>query len=304
MSSPNLPEYGTPADDSSGSGFRENGFPENGEAASERPASAELIHTEPNQTGPARDLGSGLSAIVRRPPFMTWVYMLLVVAGLAAFVEPNPLHPAFQGVDDWWRSLVGSSPADPFWQGPFPMFFQYVCDTIGAIIVCACIALLLLFARRWRHAIYACVALALGAGAVTQLLKNWIDRPRPAENVALDQWGPLIAADHGSFPSGHSAAAASLAVIVYVAIPPTWTLLRRIWPFIGVLFTLCTMWERALINAHWLSDTVAGACLGAGVSLLVWWLLNSWMEKDNERYYAAVLDRLTSPDASGPPQLR
>lgn len=259
MTSPNLPEYG----DSDSRLPSRDGYGE-----------------------PSIIEGSELS---RRPAPVVWGALLTVVAVLAAFVESNPLHPVFQGIDDSWRQFIGRSPADPFWQGPFPMFFQYVCDTLGAILVCAGIAVLLLIARRWRHALYSCVALALGAGAVTQLLKNWLDRPRPAENAHLDLWGPLILADHGSFPSGHSAAAASLAVIVYVALPPTWVLMRKIWPFVGVAFVLCTMWERTLINAHWLSDTIAGACLGAGISLFVWWLLGPWMERDNERYSDSVV---------------
>jgi undecaprenyl-diphosphatase len=89
-------------------------------------------------------------------------------------------------------------------------------------------------------------------------MKAAIDRPRPP--------GSLIATTGASFPSGHAVASAVTAVgLVLVLALPGRTRWR--WEVYAVVFTSVMALSRVYLRAHWLSDTVAGALLGAGLAL-------------------------------------
>jgi undecaprenyl-diphosphatase len=89
-------------------------------------------------------------------------------------------------------------------------------------------------------------------------LKAAVDRPRPP--------GSLIATSAAAFPSGHAIASAVTAVgLVLVLAPPGRARLR--WEIYAVVFTSVMALSRVYLRAHWLSDTVVGALLGAGLAL-------------------------------------
>ena len=39
-------------------------------------------------------------------------------------------------------------------------------------------------------------------------------------------------------------------------------------------------WSRTLLGAHWLSDTIGGALIGAGVVLVLWAFSAHWLEAE------------------------
>ena len=119
--------------------------------------------------------------------------------------------------------------------------------------------LLYLVGRRWA-ALYFVLASALSAGLV-QLLKTLVDRARP-EDI-------LVHVDPGSFPSGHVANAATVAVALALVFQRTW-----LW-VVAVAWIVLMALSRTYLGAHWVSDTVGGAVLGAAVAVLVWALLAS-----------------------------
>lgn len=108
--------------------------------------------------------------------------------------------------------------------------------------------------RRWA-ALYFLVASALSAGAV-QLLKTTFGLARPGEI--------LVTADLGSFPSGHVANAATLAVVLIILLQHRW-----VW-IVGIIYTILMMMSRTYLGAHWLSDTIGGALVGIGVAVILW----------------------------------
>lgn len=89
-------------------------------------------------------------------------------------------------------------------------------------------------------------------------VKAATDRPRPP--------GALIETTAASFPSGHAIATAvtALGLVLVVARPgPS----RWWWEVHALQFTAVMALSRVYLRAHWLSDTVAGALLGAGLAL-------------------------------------
>lgn len=116
---------------------------------------------------------------------------------------------------------------------------------------------LLLWRRHWLR------LAALALAVVTSELcigpvKAAIGRPRPP--------GSLLATAGESFPSGHAVAAAVTAVgLVLVLAPPGPARWR--WEVRAVAFATVMALSRVYLRAHWLSDTVAGGLLGAGLAL-------------------------------------
>jgi len=121
------------------------------------------------------------------------------------------------------------------------------------------------------------VASGLGAGLVADGLKLLIARQRPLPAAldglsALDTfstWLPTLHRDalpgaYGyswqSFPSGHSATAAGLAVGLALLYP------RGRWLF--ALFAALACWQRIDAQAHFLSDCLAGAAIGCFIAAL------------------------------------
>lgn len=83
---------------------------------------------------------------------------------------------------------------------------------------------------------------------------------------AINIVGPTL--EHYSFPSGHSAAAATMATLVCIKVPST--VLR--WGVVLVASVVAL--SRAVVGAHWPVDIVAGGILGVWGALLSVWLVD------------------------------
>ena len=143
---------------------------------------------------------------------------------------------------------------------PVLEFVSLVMNTLGGnliasiIVPIVIIGALLLLKRPWAAGYYL-VATVL-TGLTVQLLKHLFGRARPE---AL-----MVNVDFGSFPSGHVANAAVMAVILSILFPRWWTWVA------GSVYTIVMMFSRTYLGAHWLSDTVGGALLGIGIAVVVW----------------------------------
>ncbi|PSK97649.1 undecaprenyl-diphosphatase [Murinocardiopsis flavida] len=134
-----------------------------------------------------------------------------------------------------------------------------------------------LYARRhWTGVALVLASWALTSAVTVPLVKVVLDRERP-----LDQ---LVQEASASYPSGHTAFAAMMGVTV-VAIVTRY----RGWAVAAaVAFTAAMAWSRVYLGVHWLSDTVAGAAIGAGVPLVAWWL---WLVIEERRGAMTRADR-------------
>lgn len=148
-------------------------------------------------------------------------------------------------------------------RGPVGEAISRVFDFLGggwfAIwLVPIVLAVIFLIARRPWAALAVIVVSAVSAGLV-QVLKALFGRARP-EHILLDL-------DSGAFPSGHAANAATLALLIALLVGRWWSAL------VGAVYVVLMALSRTYLGAHWLSDTVGGALLGASIALAGWAIL-------------------------------
>lgn len=110
-----------------------------------------------------------------------------------------------------------------------------------------------------------------GAGAIYNVGKRIVARPRPTEGLRIDPHAGF------SFPSGHTTQAFSFYLIiafVLLSIVTTWAY-RVAVGFLAVTMGTLVGVSRVYLGAHWLTDIVAGAALGAGWATLLWLLIEA-----------------------------
>jgi lipid A 4'-phosphatase len=120
------------------------------------------------------------------------------------------------------------------------------------------------FALWARRALFLFVAVA-SSGLVADLVKLIFGRARPkllfADGFYGFTWG-AGQADYWSFPSGHAATAAALAVALYL-----------LWPRGRALYLVAALLvaaSRIIITAHYVSDVLMGAAIGGVIAWACW----------------------------------
>lgn len=109
----------------------------------------------------------------------------------------------------------------------------------------------MVFAPAWRPLAAFLIATILGLAGLVMLVKLAVRRSRPP-----GEWGAIYRnTDPHSFPSGHAARAAMLAVIAILSGPVWAAALLTVWAFAVGL-------ARVMTGMHYLSDVVAGILLG------------------------------------------
>ena len=139
------------------------------------------------------------------------------------------------------------------------LVFNWLGRGVGRAIALTLVGLLLLRRRRWLALVAFAVAESL-APLLSTLLKVLVDRARPPDG--------LVHPVGASFPSGHAtyAGATCVALVLLFTTPGT---RRRWWWALASLGVVGMAWSRTYLQVHWLTDVIAGALLGSGVSLLV-----------------------------------
>ncbi|KAF1721292.1 phosphatase PAP2 family protein [Pseudoxanthomonas wuyuanensis] len=138
--------------------------------------------------------------------------------------------------------------------------YQYGVVPLDSLIVLA-----LLYARRWREAVFAGVSFA-GSALLNLATKQFFQRDRPS------LWESIAPETTFSFPSGHAMGSMSLAMVAILLAAPT----RWRWPalLLAGLFVLAVGASRVYLGVHYPSDILGGWAAGmawvAGVYLLLY----------------------------------
>ena len=201
---------------------------------------------------PAGDADTKEAAPLRRTVLLVVGIVLIAVStALGVWIYFHGQPPFI--TDVWWNTLLAA------WASPFMLAFSEVMNfigggLIGVFVVPAVIAVILVVVRRpWGAAYF--VASTILSSAVVQFVKQTVGRARPDDI--------LVTTDVGSYPSGHVANAATIAVALAIIFPRLW-----VW-IVGAAYVMLMAFSRTYLHAHWLTDTIGGAALGAGVSLIL-----------------------------------
>lgn len=180
---------------------------------------------------------------------------VIAFGGYLRFVSQGPL-----GIDEWWHGLAALSRGTAAYA--VAVFMAESGSAIGATVMAAIAAALFIALRRPRLSATIATSMLFGV-AGSQLLKQLVARPRP--------WDQLYSASGYSYPSGHTMGAAALAVSLALVIRYSGWVTRqqaRWVTAIAVVWILLMAWSRTALHVHWLSDTAAGAAVGASAALV------------------------------------
>lgn len=188
---------------------------------------------------------------MRRWSAIGWGTALLgVTASLGILLNTVPGSSA---PDRWWHSVVSEI------SSPVLVSLARAMDWVGGgavahYVVPSLIGVALLVLRGWRSAAFALIAFIVSA-LLVQTFKQIFGRDRPE--------GLMVAVNYGSYPSGHTANAATIAVVLWVVFP------RCLTAILGASWTLLMALSRTLLSVHWMTDTLGGSMIGVGAGLLV-----------------------------------
>lgn len=189
----------------------------------------------------------------RHWPLISGIAAVVLAAALGAVIAYRASNKPFEFDTEWMDEILEAR--NPVWEVPAQLMNTLGGGLFGVVILPVAIIVVLLVMRRKWAALYFATASAVSAGLV-QLLKNLFARPRPEDM--------LVTADIGSFPSGHVANAATMAVVLGFILQRTW-----VW-IAGVAYAILMMLSRTYLGVHWASDTIGGLVLGVGVAVVLW----------------------------------
>ena len=197
--------------------------------------------------------------MTRRLALVLGIVGVAIAVATAVVLATSPA--VIVSLDDAWNLEMVE------WRGTVLVGWALVMNVLGGgwvatILTPLLIAALAWLVRGWRGALFTLIAFAVSAGIV-QLVKKALGRARPQDL--------LIASDFGSFPSGHTANAATLAVVLWFLFPTLWVAIG------GAVWTVAMGFSRTVLSVHWFSDTVGGALIGAGAAFLAAAVLWRWV---------------------------
>ncbi|MDH4103452.1 MAG: phosphatase PAP2 family protein [Thermoleophilia bacterium] len=181
----------------------------------------------------------------------------LLLGGLVGFILLALAyeHDPFAAIDRETAEWV--SAGMPTWAESLARPPSWIGGWIGITAIGIALGVALVRERAWLDLGFLLATFA-GSQIVVALLKDWFDRPRPDFGSAVGL--PSSA----SFPSGHATAgAASLGAVAVLVAERLPSQRARLWLWaLVVTGGLAIGVSRVVLNVHYVSDVLAGWCLG------------------------------------------
>lgn len=198
--------------------------------------------------------------------------VLLVVGALLFIALAIPAAAEWvQRVDDvvyrlavdleWWPLLAGAR------------VLNFLGSTWVTLPLMVAVAVYLAWRTRWE-AFFTWVAAMAASQVLIGPVKELYQRPRPPF--------PLVETTGYSFPSGHAVATGAIAVGLAIVLLPAGER-RRNTELLAALVVIVMAMSRVYLRAHWLSDALAGAVMGAGVAIAAAALMHAIDERRQAR---------------------
>ena len=119
--------------------------------------------------------------------------------------------------------------------------------------------------RKWSRIFLAMLIAMSLAGVTGHVIKRTIPRARPSVHTQIRWGGPHFSSKYHSFPSGHVGASTAFFGVLLIA--------RRRICLLCLAIPILIGFSRMYIGAHYLSDVVCAAVLGALCALVVAYLV-------------------------------
>ncbi len=172
---------------------------------------------------------------------------------LALAIAPLSVH--VQAVDDAVYEFAVRAETDVLvWLAKF-------LDIVGGAFIVTPVIFVVMGYLAWRKR-WEAFTVWVSAIVVSQMLvgpvKLLYARPRPPMS--------LVETNSYSFPSGHATAGAAVAIALVIVLVPAGPARRNLEILAG-LFAVLMALSRVYLRAHWMSDALAGASMGAAAAL-------------------------------------
>lgn len=179
----------------------------------------------------------------------TGVGFIVFILAIGAFVAVASEVTAGNTLKFDERVLMAINQTASDWQDMFWAVITQFGGPIAALVIAGLLAIWLYRQGKTQQA----VGVGLGVGGAILLnrgLKLFFERDRP------ELWEQIIVETSHSFPSGHSMASASVAMVIILLF---WNTRWRIWSIIGGLVYMALIgYSRLYLGVHYPSDILAG----------------------------------------------
>ena len=149
------------------------------------------------------------------------------------------------------------------------------------IIISAVLCIYFLYKRYWRELVSLAVGVG-GAGSLWFVLSRYFERVRPSTQMGTIVTDP-------SFPSGHSATAlVCYGMLAYMLLPHIKSRAGK-WAVVlgAALIVFYIAFSRLFLNAHYLTDVIAGLALGLAWGGLVFTLIERLFQGGKSKHVRA-----------------
>jgi membrane-associated phospholipid phosphatase len=197
---------------------------------------------------------------------VAWSTLAVALVALAAVTAVVLGHPDGTALDTWMGTWALNATVESGALATLARALDILGGTVVEVVLVAVVVVELVIEHRRRLA--AClIASGVGGAVLCQLVKAWVDRPRPPSV------GIILSESSLSYPSAHATAGITVYVAVGLVVLLVLRPARRWWiatpllvlgPVIGV--------SRVFAGVHWATDVLGGWSLGsawlAGVVLV------------------------------------